>query len=111
VRWLLVLLLVVGCGGGQKPEEAPPPSCSQVADGMLSNLRATQEQHAPQETADMIKEIIHTACDRDHWSDPARRCLAQMKPTAEDADRCTQELTQDQLDALSRDEKAKIPPH
>ena len=105
-----MLVLVVGCGGGQKPREAPPPSCSQVADGMVAQMLATKQQPPPQETADMIKDIIHTSCDRDAWSEPARRCLAAMK-TEDDADRCAPLLTDAQQAALVREEKARMPPH
>ena len=108
MRWLVVLL--VACGGGQKPKEAPAPSCTQVADGMVAQMLATKQQPPPQETADMIKDIIKTSCDRDAWSEPARRCLAAMK-TEEDADRCAALLTDAQQAALVNEEKARIPQH
>jgi len=107
VKWLLVL--AVACGGGQRPTAAPPPSCSQVADGMVEQMLAKM-QPRPQETADTIKDIIKTSCDRDAWSEPARRCLAAMK-TEDDADHCATLLTDAQQAALVREEKARIPQH
>jgi len=108
VRWLLVVL--VACGGAQTPKDAPAPSCAKVADGMVAEMLATKQQPPPQETADMIKDIIRTSCDRDAWSDPARRCLATMK-TEDDADRCAALLTDEQQAALVREEKARLPAH
>lgn len=106
MRWLVVLL--VACGGGQQPKPAPPPTCRQVADGMVAEMLATKRQPPPQETADLIVDIIRTSCDRDAWSEPARRCLAAMK-TETDADRCAGLLTDDQQAALVREEKARMP--
>ena len=108
MRWLVVL--VIACGGGQKPKEPPAPTCAQVAGAMVQQMLATKQQPPPQETADMIKDIITTSCDRDAWSDAARRCLAAMK-TEEDADRCAAQLTDAQQAALVREEKARIPQH
>ena len=107
MRWLVVLL--VACGGAQKPAQPAVPTCDQVADGMVSNMRATQEHEVPGETIDMIKDIIRTACGRDAWSDAAKRCMATMKKTPEDADRCSAQLTDEQLKALIRDEESRIP--
>jgi hypothetical protein len=106
-RWLFVVL--AACGGTQAPKEPPVPSCAQVADGMLANMQATQERKAPAETTEMIKDIIRTACDRDRWSPDARRCMATMQKTTEDADRCASKLTDEQVKSLIRDEEARLP--
>jgi len=107
MRWLVVLL--IGCGGPQAAKPPAPPTCTQVADGMVANMQATQEHEVPGETIDMIKDIIRTACDRDAWSEGAKRCMATMKKTPEDADRCAAQLTDEQLKALIRDEESRLP--
>jgi hypothetical protein len=107
MRWLFVVF--AACGGTQTPKEPAVPTCAQVADGMLQNMQATQERRAPEETAEMIKDIIRTACDRDRWSPEAKRCMATMQQTTEDADRCASKLTDEQLKSLIRDEEARLP--
>jgi hypothetical protein len=107
---IALLVLVLGCGGGSKKAEAPKSaeaSCAAVAEGMVGMMMEGKEQTPKaKEAMAGFTEIIRTRCDADAWSAEARQCLAAMK-TREDAERCSNMLTEEQQANLVRDEKAK----
>ncbi len=108
---IAVLVLVLGCGGGSKKAEAPKPveaACPAVADAMVGMMmEGKEETPKAKEAMAGFTDIIRTRCDADAWSAEARQCLAAMK-TREDAERCSNMLSEEQQANLVRDEKAKF---
>ncbi|HEX7842133.1 MAG TPA: hypothetical protein VF469_31895 [Kofleriaceae bacterium] len=71
---------------------------------MLARLPAADPP--PTDEADALRSLIRERCERDGWSAAATRCLIAMQ-RLDDAAPCAKLLTDDQQEALVRDQEAR----
>lgn len=112
--WVLVLCL--GCGGGgvkdiKDPAASAPAATCKTAGQHLTELVVSMQKTPPPDDA-VNAQIEKTAkfCTDGSWSQAAIDCFSRVK-TVEEADACTKNLTQAQLEALAggpRKEEAPV---
>jgi hypothetical protein len=104
------LAALAACPGkpvGTTPE--PPrkptngPTCEAVGDAMVNQLLADKDPRPPDDTVDPIRNLITKRCTADNWTLAAKQCLLTMKD-GKDAEHCATMLTDEQQEALMRDQ-------
>jgi hypothetical protein len=104
----LALLVVFACSSNKPAPESPEPAasmidCAKVADHVAATVAADKPRTGATNAA--VKEMVATRCEKDAWSDEAKRCLNAIATIAEGR-ACGEQLTEAQREAIRADARA-----
>lgn len=118
MRTCMLFLIATACGGGS--EHSKPPanvarpepaesSCATMAKHAVGVISAEKENARKEDIAAMTS-IVERRCTDDRWTVESRTCLSNAAQR-DDVLKCFESLTDEQAQALRRDEKTRMPKH
>ena len=105
--WVIVLVAACGGGGVKDIKDTPPPpapeaTCHSAGTKLIELVVAGHDPVPPDDAVNRLIALVEKRCATDTWKPEARACFSKVK-TVDDANDCSQTLTEPQLANLSKD--------